>query len=78
LLEHCNDLRSGALGSAVFAVILTHDLPFDAWLIVPPAAFATTSWWLIEPASTSLVGGAWLTVEQRRTRPPKPRTPPTQ
>jgi hypothetical protein len=30
LPEPGNDLRSGALGSAVFAVILTHDLPFDA------------------------------------------------
>lgn len=62
----------GALGSAVFVVILTHDLPFDASLIATTSAFLTTFWWLTEAAATALVGGAWLTVEQRRTRPPIP------
>jgi EmrB/QacA subfamily drug resistance transporter len=57
----------GALGSAVFVVILTNSLPPTASGAATTGAFHTTFWWLTAAAATALVGAAWLVFEQRRT-----------
>jgi len=56
----------GAIGSAVFIVILTSGLAENATGAASSGAFRTTFWWLTAATTAALVGAAWLTYEQRR------------
>lgn len=62
----------GALGSALFVVILTQHLPTDATGAGTADAFRTTFWWLTLAGVAALVAALWLVIEQRRT--PQPQT----
>lgn len=59
----------GALGSAVFVVVLTNNLPMAVSGAATTAAFHTTFWWLTAAAVAALAGAGWLAVEQRRATP---------
>ncbi len=62
----------GALGSALFVVILTQHLPTDATGAGTADAFRTTFWWLTLAGVAALVAALWLVIEQPRT--PQPQT----
>jgi len=57
----------GALGSALFVVILTQGLAPDARGAATTDAFHTTFWWLTVAAVAALLAAGWLVIEQRRT-----------
>lgn len=57
----------GALGSALFVVILTQDLPTGATGAATTYAFHLTFWWLSLTAAIALAAAVWLMIEQRRT-----------
>jgi EmrB/QacA subfamily drug resistance transporter len=59
----------GALGSAVFVVILTNQIPAGAEGASTADAFHTTFWWLTAAAIAALLGAGWLMREQRRLVP---------
>lgn len=65
----------GALGSALFIVVLTKNLPATAPRGVITSAFHTTFWWLTLAAVAALATAVWLVVEQRRSTPAQT-TPP--
>jgi len=54
----------GALGGALFAVVLTGALPAGAG-----PAFHAAFWWLTGASALGLFGAAWLAVTERRTAP---------
>lgn len=60
----------GALGSALFVVILTNNLTPTAsdaaTTVVTTAAFHTTFWWLAAAGIAALAGAGWLVAEQHR------------
>ncbi|MFC4950649.1 DHA2 family efflux MFS transporter permease subunit [Pseudonocardia sp. GCM10023141] len=56
----------GALGSAVFVVILTAALPAGATGAATTPAFHATFWWMAGSTLAALGGAAWLVIEQRR------------
>jgi MFS family permease len=62
----------GALGSALFVVILTDNLPTGTTGAASVDAFHTTFWWLTAATVAALVGAAWLVREQRRATPIAP------
>ncbi len=57
----------GALGSALFVVILTQGMAPDARGGATTDAFHTTFWSLTAAAAAALLAAGWLVIEQRRT-----------
>lgn len=69
----------GALGSALFVVVLTSGLDDGARGAVTLDAFHTTFWWLTAATLVALLGAVWLHHETRRAgaRPPQTNSTPT-
>jgi EmrB/QacA subfamily drug resistance transporter len=69
----------GALGSALFVVILTNNLPAQAVGAASAGAFHIIFWWLTAAALAALGASGWLVAEQHRTRTlnPAPAVPGT-
>jgi MFS family permease len=64
----------GALGSALFVVILTQGLSPGGRGAATADAFHATFWWLTVAALAALVAAMWLVVEQRRAGTARPGT----
>jgi nitrate/nitrite transporter NarK len=62
----------GALGSALFVVILANNLPAQAVGAASADAFHIIFWWLTAAALAALGASGWLVAEQHRARTPNP------
>jgi len=56
----------GALGSALFVVILTNGMSSDTFGAATTTAFHTVFWWMAAAAIAALAGAGWLVAEERR------------